>query len=153
MVTAEEIRARVEAADRARIQARADAAVVERLLAALEDLPVRERISATDRRTRELTLEDFGLARPRMKLRAGSGQQAWRVSVGGLSPLRDSVYVTAQDADDVVATTTSLLDVLPAGLPDLRSRTLFSLTAADIQRLDLERTAGGFLRFTREEHG
>jgi len=134
------------------LAARADAAAVDRFLSALERLPRGEVITPAQRRARHLTLADYGLAPPRLRVTLQAGARRQTVLFGRLAPLGGALYVMDPARDEVIATDAAVTNDLPAGVAALRDHALFTGPAAAVQRLDL-RGSGRLLQLVRTEPG
>ncbi len=133
------------------LQARADAATVDRLLSALESLSGSERIQPEQRVTRDLTLADYGLEDPalRIVLKHKLGQKI--LFVGDSAPLGNLLYVQVLGDEDVVVVSDSFTNTIPSGVPMLRDRALLHGDAAKIMRLEIDSNISGFLQITRTD--
>ncbi|NCC50262.1 MAG: DUF4340 domain-containing protein [Spartobacteria bacterium] len=134
------------------IEARADNGVIERMLHALARMQKGEVITARDRAARGMTLIDYALDNPqiRMDLRMENGNM--RLLVGRKSPLENSVYVMVEGSDHILAVDVALLDIIPASTDDLRDRALFPGAHRHIRRLGIRRT-DGYLQLARDDRG
>lgn len=133
------------------VRARADEVKLDQMLACIETLPRRETITETQRALRDLTLEDYGLSPPRMRLLLGSEVRRWEVLIGYDAPLGDSVYVRLPPAQDVIATSKDILGVLPRKAERLRDRTVIHGDAATTSRLEIQQARGGFIQIVRKD--
>ncbi len=132
------------------VAARADSACMDRILAGFEMLPRGEMISAAQRQARGLTLEDYGLAKPRARIVLGSGAKRILLAVGGEASLKNAVYVRLDQDDLVVATSTNLLEIMPRGADALRDPSLLAGAPAFVQRLEIKRADGPLVQLAKE---
>ncbi|MFN2351051.1 MAG: DUF4340 domain-containing protein, partial [Kiritimatiellia bacterium] len=103
------------------IKARADPIAINRILSIVEQLPQLEVITAEQRQMRGLSLADYGLdaKATRIVLSWPNGRRT--LDIGMRSPLRDALYVRLDQQSEVIATTTNLLQAVPASLDTLRA--------------------------------
>lgn len=134
------------------LPARADAAAVERLLAALEQLPRGDVVTEADRRRRGTTLDDYGLQSPRIRVAWEEDGAARELLVGRPARVGGRLYVREAAGTDIVATDTNLLAVLPASAVDVRDRTIFSGALPRARRFEMRRP-DGFLQASRVDGG
>ena len=131
------------------IRAKADDGLVERIVSALEAMPRREVITAEQCRERELGLKDYGLLDPRVRIVVDDRLGREELLVGDDAPLGALVYVKLAGSDEVIATQRAILDVLPAGIEDLRDRAILHGTAAGTTRLEVQGHGRGFIQATQ----
>jgi hypothetical protein len=131
------------------MSAPAERGCVIKLVSELEDLVCEERISAAERRARDLSLEDYGLESPFSRLVVGSASGRETILVGTNAPLGDSVYVQAGDVDDVLAVNGRFLGAIPRSIDDLRDRTLLRGDPARVVRVEVEKAGLGFVQLAR----
>lgn len=132
------------------VAARADAARIHRILAAIEMLPRGETITAAQRQTRGLTPNDYGLAKPRARIVLGGTDKRSLLSIGNESPLKNAVYVQVDREEDIVATSGNLLEVLPRQAADIRDRFLLAGAADYVRRLEIKRASGPLVQLAKE---
>ncbi|MBP7274804.1 MAG: DUF4340 domain-containing protein [Kiritimatiellae bacterium] len=133
------------------VSAPADAAAIQRLLYALETLPREALITRAQREVRGQTLASYGFDPPQATLRLEGDGVRLSMEIGRAAPL-GGLYVREPDRDTIVATTTHLLDVLPASPADLRDHTLFRSDPFQVRRIQIRRPEG-FLQLARGENG
>jgi len=131
------------------VQGRAAKAEIDRILSVLEALPVLETVTAEDRRERELSLSDYGLLEPRARLIASGPGGRVEIVVGIDAPLGDGVYVQRIGDERVIATTRSVLDVVPPNIDVLRDRALIHGDVAGTTRIEIQRAGAGFIQIVR----
>ncbi|MBI2441300.1 MAG: DUF4340 domain-containing protein [Lentisphaerae bacterium] len=132
------------------VAARADNGKLNHILFVLGKLPRHEIITAPERQSRALSLEDYGLAKPWARVVLGNAQQRYPLAVGALAPLRDALYVRFEESDEVIVTATNLLEIIPRAVADLRDRRLLPGTSAYIQGLEIKRLGGPRIEIARE---
>ncbi|MBN1673723.1 MAG: DUF4340 domain-containing protein [Kiritimatiellae bacterium] len=132
------------------LRARANEEKIERVLTILEELPCKERITAQERAERGLTLEDYGLLKPRVRI--GFGETAGRRSIliGVRSPLGDSLYVRLEGSESVVVTAPDVLAAIPDSVEEWRDRTILRGPPVSVDRLEIKR-ADALIRLARVE--
>lgn len=133
------------------VKAPADAAAVQRILFGLEQMPHAEVIAAADRRHRGATLADFGLDRPRARVSLTGEGVALSFEVGQPGAL-GRVYLREEGREEILATGTNVLALLPASPAALRDHTLLAGDASDVRRLQIRRS-DGFLEVVRQDNG
>lgn len=131
------------------IKARAGKGEIDRILAILEELPVKEVVSAAQRMNRDLTLEDYGLLQPRARFVLGNRQLRRELLVGHDSPLGELVYVKRAEAEDIIATSHAVLEIIPEKIEDLRDRTILHGDAFRTARLEIQRSGHGFIQLVQ----
>lgn len=132
------------------IIARADQSKINRILAVLEMLPKQETIGAAERQSRELSLADYGLSKPRARVVLGKMAQRHSLNIGNYSPLHDSLYVQLDTNETAIVTSTNLLAVIPLNANEIRDIHLLSEIPADIIRVEIKRQGGPLIQLTRE---
>lgn len=129
--------------------ARADRAAVERLLGALESLSASEVITPEQRRDRMLTLDDYGLRDPRLRIGvAGAGRQRL-LFVGLDAPLGDACYVRIVGEPHVFAVPSAFLQSVPTRAEPLRDREIFHGDAARAVKIELQTARNGLVQIAR----
>jgi len=131
------------------VETPADAGYVSRLLGVLEALKREEVITAEQRISRDLSLQDFGLTQPRIKLTLGDRFTSSVMLIGNDAPLGEQVYVKFEGQNDVFATSRDLVKVLPEGVGAVRDYTLIRGDAASTTRLEIQRPGSGFIQLVQ----
>lgn len=131
------------------VWARANVRVMDRLLSVLEAIPRREVITAEQRHRRELSLADYGLAKPRARFVVTTplGRQA--LLVGDDVPLSDTVFVRRSASDEIARVPRDIVSVIPATVTELRDRALIHGDLASTARVEIHRHEGGFIQLFR----
>lgn len=127
------------------VETRANVAQIRQLLDALHRTRRREVITPALRQQRGLTLQSFGLDRPRARCVVGHGQRQDEVALGAEVPLSDLVYARLNGGDDVLAVTRDFERALPAGVDEMRDRALFPASVAAATRIEIKHQ-GGFVQ-------
>lgn len=131
----------------------ADNGAVNRILRGLEDLPRWDVITEDERRTLHAGLHDYGLALPDVRIVFRQDGVETELRIGDPAAVGDGLYIMETDRPDVVVTSQSLWDLIPAAAEEVRSRRLFPGAVTRLLRLEIQRTAG-FLQLARtEENG
>ncbi|MDO9543115.1 MAG: DUF4340 domain-containing protein [Kiritimatiellia bacterium] len=108
------------------------------MLSVLAALPKGETITEHQRKARALSIADYGLENPRVRIVLGSSNKRILINVGNVSPLKDSIYVQINSSDTIVATVTNLLNIIPRDLTDVRDTHLLSGAPAYVKRLEIK---------------
>lgn len=131
------------------LEAWANEAEVDCILSVLEAMPCQEIITAAQRRQRDLTLDDYGLLEARARFVVGNRFGRTEVLVGCDAPLGDLLYVKLATSDDVIATSSDIMDVIPDKIENLRDRTVLHGDETRTARLEIQRADGGFIQLVR----
>ena len=134
------------------VRTRASQAAIARILAGLENLPKGEVITEAERRARDLSLSDYGLDQPRATMTYGDSMHRRTILVGRDSLLGNQLYIKGQQQEEIIATSTNLLELIPSSVAAVRDRVLFRAGPERVQRLELTVPAG-FLQVARQERG
>ena len=134
------------------IRARAEEGEIGRILNGLETMPRGEVVAADDWKKRGLTLADYGLDQPRVRITLGDGLQRRTILVGRDAPLGQALYIKEDGRDEIVATDTNLLTFIPRSVSDLRSRVLLNGSPEQVRRLEV-RNPSGFIQASRRDNG
>lgn len=132
------------------IEARADSIKLNHMLAVMAKLPRGEIVTAAQRASRSLSLDDYGLGKPLARMVLGNAEHRYALAVGGLSPMKDAVYVQLDNSDAVIATSTNLLDIVPRAAEDLRDPRLLAGAPAYVKGLAIKRLGGPLVEIVRE---
>lgn len=132
------------------LEARADSIKLNHMLAVMAKLPRGEIVTAAQRESRSLSLDDYGLGNPLARMVLGDAEHRYTLAVGGLSPMKDAVYVQLDNADAVIATSTNLLDIIPRAAADLRDPRLLAGAPAYVKGLAIKRLGGPLVEIIRE---
>lgn len=133
--------------------ARADEKEIEEIIGTLCAAERREVITASQRRRRELSWADYGLAQPRARVAVHGPSGVERLILGADAPLGDGIFARLARESAVIATARRVLDVLPAEINVLRDRAVMEGDAARVTRLEISRAGAGFLQIARSACG
>jgi hypothetical protein len=131
------------------IEGRADAGVIERVLAAMESMTRTETITTRQRRLRELQLGDFGLGSSNWTVTISGPDSRYDLRLGDRTPVGDGLYLRFVESDDILLSQSDLLDVLPGAFEDLRDRALVPGETTRTTKLVIEREGGGFMQLSQ----
>lgn len=135
------------------VNARADAGEMDRILSALDTVARGEAISLRERQAHQMTLQDYGLERPRGRIEwVERGTPLEVLLLGREAPLGDSLYAMKEGAQEIWAVSSDLLDVWPESVVALRDRVVFHGDPRRVHRVEVRR-AGGFLQLDRSPDG
>jgi hypothetical protein len=134
------------------VRDRADSAAIDRALSGLQNLPRGEVITASERKSRNLQLSDYGFDLPRAKIVLGDNLRRRTILVGRTALLGGAVYIKDESLGDIIATDTNLLQFIPQAAADLRDRVIFHGAPEQVRRLDVH-SGGGFFQIARGEQG
>jgi hypothetical protein len=134
------------------IEADADEAVISGIIASLEAMRRDEVITAVDRSRRDLSLHDYGLEPPRTALRLSDGTSVQEILIGTNAPLGSAIYVKLTDSDEVLATSSLIIDALPAQVGALRDRALLHGDLSSTCRLEIRHPDGTMIRLVRDHN-
>lgn len=132
------------------VAARADNIKLNNMLAVLAKLPRGEVVTAAQRESRALSLDDYGLLKPLARIVLGDAERRHTLAVGGLSPMKDMVYVQVDNTDEVIATSTNLMDIIPRAVADLRDTRLLPGAPAYVKGIEIKRLGGPLIEVVRE---
>lgn len=132
------------------VEARADSIKLNHMLAVMTKLPRGEIVTAAQRASCSLSLDDYGLGKPLARMVLGDAERRHTLAIGGLSPMKDAVYVQVDNSDAVIATSTNLLDIIPRAEADLRDPRLLAGAPAYVKGLAIKRLGGPLVEIIRE---
>ena len=135
------------------VRGRGNAAAVERIVALLETMDWDERITAEQRTARELTLDDYGLASPRVTIAVDTAGRRQKLFLGDAVPLGSGTYARYGASDAVLTIPANVDTALPNSIEDLRDRAVFRGAPESTVRLELQRRGAGFIQLVRKETG
>lgn len=134
------------------LRCRADKGEIQRILAGLESLPKSDVIAREEVASRGLTYHEYGLALPRANIEIQQNRQRQTILIGDEGAVEGSLYIMDTNRQDIVATSTNLLGLIPGDVSRIRSRRLLSVDSIRIKRLEINRTTG-FLQLAKAEDG
>lgn len=119
--------------------AEVDQAAVRRMLDALSDIVVRERISLDELRRRDLQLKDFGLSPAQTRVIVRAASRRVEFGFGHRTPDNREVYFYLDAAVQVLVAARAVLDAVPDSLERVRERSLLRDTGCSVTALELRR--------------
>ncbi len=128
------------------VEARADSARIERFLGVLETLTVQDAITSGQRRSRGLSLADYGLSPPVASLSLESQGVASTLLVGSRTPLGHGLYVKKAGSDLVLSTEAGIEKILPDNVLDWRNRQVFAGRDEKTVQIELWNRDGSFIQ-------
>ena len=134
------------------VRDRADSAAIDRVLSGLQNLARGEVITASERKQRGAQLSDYGFEPPQAKITVGDNLRRRTILVGRTALLGGAVYIKDESSDDVIATDTNVLQLIPQTAADLRDRVLFHDAREQVRRLDVHSDVG-FFQVAKSEKG
>lgn len=134
------------------ITTRADGGEIGRIIDAFAQLERSDVIRGKDQRKQGLTLADFGLDQPRVRVTLTAPEREWTILVGNNTPVGGNLFIKEAGDSSVFITSTNLIADLPAAVNTLRDHRLFRGTPSDVTRLDARRGEGP-LNLARAESG
>lgn len=135
------------------VVARVDDVEMDRILAVLRDLIREEVVSDAERVNRQLSLADYGLDEPRVRIVLGGPLGKEELWVGHDAPLDQRVYVKVAGEKSVIATGRAILGVLTDRSEQLRDRHVFHGQPGDTVRLGIKQRQQGFMQVARSQTG
>jgi hypothetical protein len=133
------------------IRCRADEGGIAKLLDALEMMTRQEIVTAAQRDTRSLSLDDYGLREPRARFIVWDTLGRYEVAVGRDAPLSEFVYVMVEGEEDVLATHRRILETIPKTVESIRDRLIMRWDAARTSRLEIACPETGFIQLARRD--
>lgn len=132
--------------------ARAQEAMVRRMLSRLRGFERGGLITVEDMRRQGQTLEDFGLEVPNLVLELETPSSRREFRVGNPNPLGNKIYVKEEASQNVMLASVDLLDILPDSRDAFYDPSLFPLSADGVEALSLVQE-GRTIRLEREDGG
>jgi len=132
------------------IQVRADDSKIDGIVGVLETLVRQETITRKEREIRNLTLKDYELNKPRVRLIVGEkhngGKRKEELLIGQDSPLGGLLYVKLGTNDEIVATDRGIMAVIPEKMEVIRDRTILHGDVSKTRRIEIKRANSGFIQ-------
>ena len=125
-----------------------DARAVQRLLDALADMMVRERISLDELRRRNLQLKDFGLAPVQTRVIVRTAARRIELCFGRLTPDGREVYFYLDVAGQLLVAPRGVLEAIPASLESVRERSLLRDTGRAVTAVELRGAERSYIKLT-----
>lgn len=127
-----------------------DEGIIEKMIAGLARVERGERITAETLRKRGLTAADYGFDAPRARITFKNNRGLFTWLIGRDAPLGGTLYVKAENGDDIIPAEGILLNLVPKDPAWIRDRTLFHGPPSAVRGLDLRRPSG-FLQLRRTD--
>ncbi len=132
------------------LMAPADEGRMECILSALQAMRIYDAVTARQRESRLLSLADFGLEPPRVRIALRDGVRTRYLRIGQDVPLGKGLFVWLESEPDVWVVGPAVAEALPAKAEDLRARRVFQGETARTTRLEIQRPGVGFLQLVRQ---
>ncbi len=132
------------------LTALADSEKINQFISAVEGTEYMDSVTLAQRNIRELKLTDFGFTNDSPKLIIGSGTNRCSLLLGNKLPAGDLVYIKYTNKDDIMIMHSSVLDVFPKSIDDLRARTLVPGTTARTSKIMIQK-GGSFIELAKNE--
>ena len=130
--------------------AQVEQGAVARLLDAFESAQVKDAIAFQELRKRELSLRDFGLAPPRIRVTLEGPQHIESFLVGAFTPLSSELYLRVDVSDQILVVPAALFDAIPHTADDLRSRKLVHSARNAIRMIEVRAPGRPFITLSKE---
>ncbi|MBV9489386.1 MAG: DUF4340 domain-containing protein [Verrucomicrobia bacterium] len=125
------------------LQDLADAAVIEQLLGSLEFLrPEDVLLDLGHGEKKKQKLRDFGLLKPRLRLRLDGPGRTWDLGFGNNTAVEGSSYLRVQGKDPVYVVPNAAKDFLTRNPNDFRDHRISPFLTAQIDRVELRANGG-----------
>jgi hypothetical protein len=131
---------------------RANQAVIDRLLAGLGSLSLDAPVVAADESVEPLQLDEYGLLRPRRRIRWQDALGAQSLLLGRATPMGSMLYARFDGSDNVYTLPLGVLEWIPEQLDAWRDRVLFHGDPDTVNRVEIRRP-GGRVLLVRAEDG
>lgn len=131
------------------IEARANDGEVERILSALEGLVSTDAITPVERRKRGLSLRDYGVLVPRLRITLSGNMPGQELCVGNSTPVGDGMYVKLSANENILVVPMDMLGSMPEKIEILRDRIVVPGSAARTSRLEIQTPGHGFIQLTQ----
>ena len=127
-----------------------DPVAVRKVLDALANAPLRERISLDELRRRRLQLRDFGLSPAQTRVVVRSVARRIELCFGNRTPDGNEAYFYLDVASQVLVTSRAVLDAIPVSLSGIRERSLLRDSGQPATALELRRAGMPYVKLMRE---
>lgn len=128
----------------------ADNALVDGILSDLESWPKENTIDAKEIAKDKSKLEEFGLAKPKLRLRLSGEEAPPEIQFGSSGALENRVYVKLANRKDVYLASQNVRDAISKKAEDFRDRKLTDTMATQVVRVALK---AGLGEMALEKHG
>lgn len=136
------------------VQAPADSASVLALLDSIESFNRITSISPREMELRELTMNDFGLERPRASLSVSTPRGTFSMALGAAPPAStNEIFARIDGEGNVSVIRTSLLSLLESPLENFSDRRLCRANFREVTRISIESGTEETLRIKRASPG
>ncbi|MDQ2868144.1 MAG: DUF4340 domain-containing protein [Verrucomicrobiota bacterium] len=130
----------------------ADNALVDGVLSDLESWPKENTIDAKEIAQDKSKLEEFGLAKPKLRLRLSGEEAPPEIQFGSAGALENRLYVKLANRKDVYLAPQNIRDEISKKAADFRDRKLTSTMATQVIRVALKTGLGEMELEKRGEH-
>jgi hypothetical protein len=125
---------------------------VRRMISRLESTDASVNFPVSEIRSREQSLEDFGLETPNFIIRITFGSEQYEYAFGAPVEIGDRLYLLSPSKEDILVVKANIIQPFLIALDDLRSKQLISIPEFEIQSLLVEFNDDGTRRrFTRRD--
>jgi hypothetical protein len=134
------------------IKDQADSGVVESLLAQLESWQKDSTISAKDLEAEKKTLDEFGLSKPKLRLKLLGPEDSPEILFGKDAALEGKMYVRFADSKDAILASQAVRNDVAKKPEEFRDKKLTDLTTAQVSRVILKTAAGEMELQKKSDH-
>ena len=120
------------------LQWKANSFAVNRILNQLQFIQEEATFFVSEIERSGQSLEDFGLATPKIKLIIGRGERQTVLSIGNTTEIGENIYLLGPDYAKIYVVNREVIDSLLVELGDLRSRSIFNIPVFEIDALKLQ---------------
>lgn len=133
------------------LQVRANSPEIEGLLSAMQYMERNRRMTPKDIADSKLSLRDFGLEKPRIAVSLKTKSGTVVLNVGSEARQGDGLYIQVSGDPHIYRVDRDVALRLSKKMDDLRDRSLFDVTASQVQHLEIK-SGPKLLEFTRTNH-
>lgn len=134
------------------VRAAANDAVLARLLSILEGLESSSVISDDQRLDRNLSLADYGLESPSIRIKTGGRYFLKDLLVGNPAPVGDAVYIKFSDEPEVYSVPGVISNAVPGTIAEFRDALILPGDKSKASRLEIHQP-DGFVQLVRKADG
>jgi len=134
------------------IKDQADSALIDNLLSQLEAWPKDATISAKEIKADKSKLDEFGLNKPKLRLRLRGEDEPRPILFGKNAALDGKMYVRLENSKETFLASQSIKKAIDKKADEFRDRKLTDLTTAQVSRLIVKTTAGEMELEKKGEH-
>ncbi|MGI8821429.1 MAG: DUF4340 domain-containing protein [Chthoniobacterales bacterium] len=124
------------------IQDQADRALIERLLADLEDWQKDDTITAHEMEQKKISLEEYDLVKPKLRLKLTGKEMPPEIWFGKEAALEGKMYVRFENSKDTFLVRQTVRTDITKKAEEFRDRKLTEITAGQVGRVVLKTPAG-----------